>query len=133
MTTLTPHKPLILIAEDEKDIALVARVRLEANGFEVITAPDGEQALAALRQRRPDLVLLDLKMPKLDGYQVCRILKNDPTTSPIPIILFSASSTHEVALRDKSLQLGANDCIRKPYSPEELISKIRQQLAAIPS
>jgi two-component system phosphate regulon response regulator PhoB len=124
------QRPLILLAEDEGDVSLVTKTRLEANGFDVAVAADGEEALARLRELKPDLVLLDLKMPKLDGYQVCRSIKESPETRAIPVILFSASSSHSLALRDKCLELGADDHVRKPYVPEELLAKIRRLLGA---
>ena len=123
-------RPFILLADDEADVSLVARTRLEVNGFEVETADDGEDALAQFRRRRPDLLLLDLRMPKLDGYQVCQVLKSDPCTSDVPIIIFSASSSQSRELERKCMELGADDYIRKPYSAEELITKVRLHLAA---
>lgn len=108
---------------------LVARTRLEVNGFEVVTAEDGEQALARFRERRPNLVLLDLKMPRMDGLQVCRILKADPSTRDVPIIVFSSSGCKYEADLQKCLELGASDCIRKPYLAEELLAKVRLHLA----
>ncbi|MEO0082732.1 MAG: response regulator, partial [candidate division WOR-3 bacterium] len=120
------ERPLILLAEDEANVSLVTRTRLEANGFRVRTAADGEEALTLLRKLKPSLVLLDLKMPKLDGYQVCRFIKQNPATRAVPVILFSASSSHSLALRDKCLELGADDHIRKPYHPDELLSKVRR-------
>lgn len=130
MTTLT--KPLILLADDEADVSLVTRTRLEASGFEVVAAENGEEALARFRERRPDLVLLDLKMPRLDGYQLCRIIKSDPATCSVPVILFSASSAYSLALRDKCLELGADDHLRKPYAADELLSKVRRLIGAGP-
>jgi len=124
--------PLVLLADDEADVALVAQARLEVNGFEVLTAADGEEALTLIRQRLPDLVLLDLRMPKLDGYQVCQALKSDPDTSDLPIIVFSASGYQYVDHVRKCLELGANDHIRKPYSPEELVTKVRRHIRTQP-
>ena len=122
--------PCILLADDEADVSLVAKTRLEVNGFDVETAEDGEEALVRFRARRPDLVLLDLRMPMMDGYQVCKALKSDPETSDVPIIIFSASSSQSRDLERKCMELGANDYIRKPYSAEELITKVRLHLAA---
>ncbi len=106
----------------------MARTRLEVNGFEVITAEDGEEALVRFRERRPDLVLLDLRMPKMDGYQVCQVLKSDPGTSSVPIIMFSASSSQSLGSERECMELGADDYIRKPYSAEELVAKVRLHL-----
>ena len=121
-------RPLILLADDEADISIVARTRLEVSGFEVESAEDGEEALARFRTRRPDLVLLDLRMPKMDGYQVCRVLKSDPGTSSVPVIIFSASSSQSRETERKCMELGADDYIRKPYSAEELVAKVRLHL-----
>jgi CheY-like chemotaxis protein len=121
-------RPRILLADDEADIALVARTRLEVNGFEVVTAADGEEALKRFRESRPDLVLLDLKMPKLGGEEVCRILKSSPDTASVPVILFSASSSSQVALERLIDELKADGYIRKPYTSEELLNKVCQHL-----
>jgi len=123
------NRPVILLADDEADVSLVTKTRLEANGFEVVATADGEEALRRFRERKPDLVLLDLKMPRLDGYQLCRIIKSDPGTRNVPVILFSASSAYSLALRDKCLELGADDHLRKPYSADELLSKVRRLLS----
>lgn len=124
-----PERKLrILLADDETDVALVARTRLEVSGYEVITAADGEEALRLFRQQRPDLVLLDILMPKLDGFQVCALIKSDPLTHDVPVIIFSASSSHSLSLEKKCLELGANDCIRKPYSGENLLARIEALL-----
>ena len=106
----------------------MARTRLVVNGFEVITAEDGEEALVRFRERRPDLVLLDLRMPKMDCYQVCQVLKSDPGTSSVPIIMFSASSSQSLGSERECMELGADDYIRKPYSAEELVAKVRLHL-----
>ncbi|MBM3316069.1 response regulator [candidate division WOR-3 bacterium] len=122
-------RPRILLAEDEIDIALVARTRLEVNGFEVITAGDGETALARARESRPDLVLLDLKMPRLGGEEACRRLKADPELRDIPVIIFSASSSSQVVLEELRREVGAEDYIRKPYVADELLRKVCALLA----
>ncbi len=123
------RRPRILLADDERDIALVARMRLEVNGYEVLTVADGAEALERLPTFRPDLVLLDLRMPKLDGYQVCRALKSNPATRSVPVIIFSASSSQALALERKCLELGADDFVRKPYTSEDLLAKVRHHLA----
>ena len=122
------RQPLILLVDDEVDVSLVARTRLEVNGFAVMTAEDGEQALARFHERRPDLVLLDLRMPRMDGCQVCQVLKSDPDSRSVPIIMFSASSSQTLGMERKCMELGADDYIRKPYSAEELMAKIRLHL-----
>lgn len=122
-------RPLILLAEDDTDIAFVTSARLRANGYDIIVAADGEEALAMFETRRPDLLLLDLRMPKLDGYQVCRIIKGNPDTASTPVILFSASNSRTHALRDKCIELGADDHIPKPFEAATLIAAIRRHLA----
>jgi CheY-like chemotaxis protein len=114
----------ILLVEDEPDVALVTKTRLELIGFQVSLAKDGMEALNMVERVRPDLVLLDLKMPKLDGYQVCKRLKIYERTKNIPVILFSGSSSYMIALERKCLELGADDFIRKPYETKTLIKKI---------
>jgi CheY-like chemotaxis protein len=126
---MTDRRPFILLADDEADVALVASTRLEVSGYEVATAADGEEALALFRARRPDLVLLDILMPRLDGFQVCSVIKSDPATRDVPVIIFSASSSHSLSLERRCIAMGADECIRKPYSGEELLAKIEYQLA----
>lgn len=115
----------ILLVEDEPDVALVTKTRLELAGFRVSLANDGVEALDMVDTFRPNLVLLDLKLPRLDGFQVCKRLKNYEATKNIPVILFSGSSSYMIILEKKSLEVGADDFIRKPYETETLIKKIR--------
>jgi CheY-like chemotaxis protein len=115
---------LILLADDEPDIVLVTKTRIQLNGYDVVTASDGEAALVLIRETQPDLIVLDLKMPKLDGFQVCKIVKSDPALSQIPVLLFSASSTYALCLEKQCLQLGADGYIRKPFDVKELLGKI---------
>jgi len=115
----------ILLVEDEPDVALVTKTRLELAGFRVSLANDGVEALDSVDTFRPDLVLLDLKLPRLDGFQVCKRLKNYEATKNIPVILFSGSSSYMIVLEKKSLEVGADDFIRKPYETETLIKKIK--------
>lgn len=125
----TRTAPLILIADDEADIALVTGARLEAAGYRVQTAPDGEVALRLFRERKPDLVLLDLRMPRIDGYQFCKIVKTDPESRHVPIILFSASSSYARDLKEKCMALGADGYIRKPFTSKVLLGEVRRVLA----
>jgi two-component system, OmpR family, alkaline phosphatase synthesis response regulator PhoP len=125
-------RPLVLLADDEPDIALVTRTRIQLNGYDVIVAGDGEIALAMIRQALPDLILLDLKMPKLDGFQVCKIVKSDPALRHIPVLLFSASSSYALSLEKQCLQLGADGYVRKPFDVRELLDKIAALIAARP-
>jgi len=116
---------LILLADDEADIVMVTRMRIQLNGYRVITALDGVETLERAREFRPDLILLDLKMPKLDGYQVCKALKTDPELKRIPVLLFTASTTYAATLERECILLGAEGHLRKPFDVTELLDKIR--------
>lgn len=126
---LRSRKYRILLADDEPDIVLVAKTRLECEGFDVITAGDGEEALARFRSEKPDLVLVDLAMPRVDGFEVCRVLKSDPATKATPIIVFSASSPRSRSLESECLRLRVEGYVRKPYTPAELLTVVRRCLA----
>lgn len=121
-----PIKNKILLVDDEEDILALVRVRLEANNYEVITAKDGQEGLNLARSIKPDLIVLDLMLPKIDGYKVCRILKFDSRYKDIPIILFTARSKEE----DKKTGFitGADAYITKPFEPKTLLSKIKELL-----
>ena len=110
---------LILVVEDERNIRELVRVALETHGYRVITAADGEQALVQARQTPPDLVVLDLMLPKLDGWDVTRHLR---ATSDVPIIMLTAR--REESDRVAGLELGADDYVPKPFSPRELVARI---------
>ena len=114
---------LILVVDDEPKILRLARDYLEKNRFRVLTASDGQSALATARREKPDLILLDLMLPILDGREVCRILRRE---SAVPIIMLTALSeeTDHVA----GLELGADDYIAKPFSPSLLVARVRAML-----
>ena len=114
---------LILVVDDEPKIAKLARDYLEKNGFQVQTAGDGPTALAAARHHRPDLVVLDLNLPGMDGLDVCRALRRQ---SAVPIIMLTARV--EETDRLIGLELGADDYISKPFSPRELVARVRAVL-----
>ncbi len=114
---------LILVVDDEPKIVRLARDYLEQSGFRVLPAGDGPGALAAARQSRPDLVVLDLNLPALDGLDVCRALRRE---SDVPIIMLTARA--EEADRLIGLELGADDYIVKPFSPRELVARVRAVL-----
>ena len=105
-------KPRILIVDDEPDLLTVLRFGLEAAGFEVLQASDGEQALALARQHLPDLMILDLMLPRMDGYKVCRALKIDERYRRIPIFILSARSGETD--RRLAVELGADEVPTKP-------------------
>ena len=119
----------ILLAEDDVAVLKMTQLRLAHAGFEVVTAVDGEDALQrVLQDGTIQLVLLDLKMPKLDGFEVCQRLKAEPRTATIPIILFTASSVHWNSITDKCIELGVTDWLKKPFQSTELLEKIRRAL-----
>ena len=117
---------LILVADDDPDILRFVELNLRLEGFDLLTASDGEQALEIARQKIPALVILDVMMPKLDGYEVCQRLRNDSRTSHICIIMLTAKSMSA----DKVLGLtaGADDYISKPFDPLELVARVRTTL-----
>lgn len=108
----------ILLADDEEDIKIVLRMFLESRGYEVCTAYDGLDAIDQARNEKPDVILLDIMMPLLDGFEVCRQLKADPETKDTPIIMLSAASHAESV--QKGLNAGAVDYLIKPFEPEKL-------------
>lgn len=116
----------IMVVDDEEDIVTALSIRLKALGYEVITAFDGMTALSKARELKPDLILLDIMLPKLDGYKVCRMLKFDENYRGIPIIMITA----KVAGSDKKMgeEVGADAYIIKPFNPEELINKVKELL-----
>jgi CheY-like chemotaxis protein len=113
----------VLVAEDEADIRFMTCFTLRYGGFEVIEAVDGAQALELAQQTAPDLILLDAKMPRLDGYETCRQLKALPAVQHIPVVFVSALGQEQEIARGRSA--GAVDYLLKPYVPEDLIKKIR--------
>lgn len=110
----------ILVAEDDRNQRRVLEAYLEREGHSVVSVEDGRSALDQARQRQPDLVILDLMMPKVDGLDVCRVLRAD---SDVPIIMVTAKSTEDDLLL--GLDLGADDYLTKPYSPRELMARVR--------
>lgn len=114
------QQQIILVADDEASIRRILETRLSMMGFVVITAADGEEALRVFQNQEPDLIILDVMMPKLNGYQVCQALRQE---SEVPIIMLTALS--DVADRITGLEMGADDYMVKPFSPKELESRIR--------
>jgi two-component system, OmpR family, alkaline phosphatase synthesis response regulator PhoP len=116
----------VLIIEDEPHIVLSLEYLLERDGYETATAADGERGLAMVRELRPDVVLLDLMLPRLNGYQVCQAIKSDPELAPIPIIVLSAKGQEVEVL--KGLSLGAAQYITKPFGNAEILEAVRAVL-----
>ncbi len=119
-------RPKILVVDDEPEVVELVEFNLQKAGFEVITAADGAQALKQARAALPSLVVLDLMLPEMDGLEVCKILRRDPTTTRIPIIMLTAKAA-EVD-RIVGLELGADDYVTKPFSPRELVLRINKLL-----
>ena len=121
-------KQKILVVDDDKEIARLLRGYLEKAGFSVLVAHDGNTAVHALRRDKPDLLLLDLMLPDMDGYDITRLLRTDTTLQHIPIIMLTA----RVEDSDKivGLELGADDYVTKPFNPAEVVARVRAQLRA---
>jgi two-component system alkaline phosphatase synthesis response regulator PhoP len=115
-------KGRILVVDDEIYIVHILDFSLGMEGYEVITALDGEQALEKARAEKPDLIVLDIMMPKLDGYETCKILKAEPDTKDIPVILLSAKGRN--VDQKIGFEVGADDYITKPFSPRKLVERI---------
>jgi two-component system cell cycle response regulator DivK len=117
---------LILVVEDQEDNMQILRDVLNSAGYEIVEAADGPKALAAVENRRPDLILMDIQIPIIDGYEVTRRIKADPKTQSIPIIAVTSHALGEG--EEKARSAGCDDFVAKPYSPRELIARIRQHL-----
>jgi two-component system alkaline phosphatase synthesis response regulator PhoP len=119
-------KGKILVVDDEIYIVHILDFSLGMEGYEVVTALDGEQALEKLQSERPDLIVLDIMMPKLDGYEVCKAIKSNSETRHIPVILLSAKGRN--VDQKMGFDVGADDYITKPFSPRKLVERINQLL-----
>ena len=122
-------KKRILLAEDDPSIMKTTKFRLEHEGFDVVTAADGEAALQEAGAVPIHLVLLDIKLPKLSGYEVCRRLKDNKATAKIPVLIFTASEGQMKYLANRCIEVGAFDWLKKPFRTVELMDKIHRALA----
>jgi len=113
-----------MVVDDDADIVELTRLVLEGGGYRVVPASSGPEALRKIEQRHPDLILLDINMPEMDGFQVLRVLKVDERTQTIPVALFSIKM--EVGDRLHGLQEGAYEYITKPFSCEELLGRVQR-------
>jgi DNA-binding response OmpR family regulator len=119
-------QPLILIADDDPDILALVSFRLERAGYEVVQARNGEEAVQLALARRPDLAVIDVMMPRIDGYEATRQLRQHEGTSRMPIILLTARVQEEDIAR--GFDAGADDYVKKPFSPQELGSRVQAVL-----
>ena len=118
--------PRVLIVEDEPNIVLSLEILLQRAGYETTSAGDGEEALELIRRTHPDVVLLDIMLPKRNGYEVCRSVKSEPTLSSIAIIMLTAKGQEVEML--KGLELGASAYITKPFGNAEVLEAVRAAL-----
>jgi len=113
----------ILVAGDSPTVRRLVAARLSADGYDVLEAADGEEALAMARSRHPDLLVLDKVMPKIDGFEVARAMRGDPETRAVPIVMLTGQAGEEHVLG--GLQLGVEEYMPKPFSPHELSVRVR--------
>ena|SRR3989338_1949836 len=116
----------ILLVEDEPDLAATVQVRLQTCGYKVSIACDGQEGLSKARAENPDLIILDIMLPKMDGYKVCRMLKFDEKYQRIPVMMFSARVQEKD--REMAKECGADDYWVKPFEPEPFLAKIKELL-----
>ena len=121
--------PKILVAEDERDIRELIGFTLRYAGLEVILTSNGVEAVKSAAEEQPDLIMLDVRMPKMTGYEACRALKDDPETSDIPIVFLSAKG-QEVEI-EEGLASGALEYIVKPFAPDELATQVKAILRRV--
>lgn len=113
----------ILVVDDEPNIVLSLEFLMKKEGYQVRTASNGKEALHALKESKPDLVLLDVMMPRMDGYEVCQAVRGDPELSSVCIIMLTAKG-REIE-REKGLAVGADDYVTKPFATRELVEKVK--------
>jgi DNA-binding response OmpR family regulator len=116
----------VLIVDDEQNIAISVEFLMRREGFEVLVAHDGEEGLRRIRTEKPDLVVLDVMMPKLDGFEVCKAVRADANLAGVRILMLTAKG--RPAEVTKGIALGADDYIPKPFSTRELVAKVRELL-----
>lgn len=126
MTPVTKGKGTILVIDDEPDIIELVRYNVEREGFGVIAATDGREGLRIAKQHRPDLIILDVMMPGMDGLEVCRELRKDADTERTPVIMLTARAAESD--RVVGLELGADDYITKPFPPREMVARVKAVL-----
>jgi DNA-binding response OmpR family regulator len=123
---VTEAKPTILVADDEEDVRELVAYRLTRSGYEVIDAADGEEAFRLASERPPDLMVLDVMMPRLDGYELTRRVRAEESLRAVPVILLTARSQETDVGR--GFDVGADDYLKKPFNPDELVARVRAVL-----
>jgi two-component system, OmpR family, response regulator MtrA len=118
--------PKILVADDEEDVRELVAYRLTRSGYLVIGAGDGQEAFELATEHAPDLMVLDVMMPKLDGYELTRRVRAEASLRSIPVILLTARSQESDV--DRGFEVGADDYLRKPFNPDELVARVRAVL-----
>lgn len=126
MTVTSNGKSLIMVVDDDSDILSLVSYRLELAGYDVVTADDGEQGLSVALDRCPALAVLDVRMPKLNGFDLTRRIREEETIKDMPVILLTASV--QDANVAQGFEAGANDYMKKPFSPEELVARVQSIL-----
>jgi len=121
-TTASEHKT-ILIADDNDNIRDALTYLLEDEGYELLLAKDGADTLRKVRERKPDILFLDIMMPEINGYDVCRTIKNDPDLKSIYVIMLTAKG--QVAEQERGKEVGADEYIVKPFSPMEILARVK--------
>jgi phosphate regulon transcriptional regulator PhoB len=124
---MTPKR--ILVIEDDKDIVELVRYNLEKDGFQVLTSGEGSMGLAQVRKTPPDLLVLDLMLPKLSGLEICKEIRRDASLNRLPILMLTARG--EESDRIVGLELGADDYVTKPFSPRELVARVKALLRRV--
>lgn len=117
----------ILIAEDEPDIRELIAFTLRFGGYEVVTGTNGEEAVQLARQENPDIILLDVRMPRMTGYDACRLIKSDPNLKDVPVIFLSAKGQENEI--QTGIESGAEEYLLKPFAPDQLTDRVRTILA----
>jgi DNA-binding response OmpR family regulator len=119
-------KKRILVVDDEAQMVDLVKVLLDASGYEVLTALDGQEALEIAQTKMPNLIVLDVMLPKINGYKICRLLKYDKRYKHIPIIMFTARAQDKD--EETGMEAGADFYLKKPYEPQVLLDKIKEYL-----
>ena len=122
-------KKRILVVDDHPQLVDLIKIRLESSGFEVITATDGQEGLTKARKEQPDLIVLDVMLPKMNGYKICRLLKFDRKFRDIPIVMLSSRAKKSDA--DVGLKMGADEYLFKPFNPKQLLEVVKKYVGSL--